>query len=247
MKAQEVQLTLIPPTYIDLVNDDWEWEWNYPPSRFFLDRELLFIDLKFGTHTRYLKNFHKKSDNFYWNHHISGFFAGNLRFTCFFFFFPAFCKFQCPFYKNIFYLNIYYGNLLLHFGLEGVKIHKYLIKNFFLPTSNLFATQSNPLMALRLILPKTVNENKLKVCKFESHKLSSFSAIKKNITGVEWGRVKLVLFLLLFFACTHISPLKLNSRKSCNYKLIYSFFSLFLFYFSVSCSLIFSYKFNEYE
>ena len=38
-----------------------------------------------------------------------------------------------------------------------------------------------------LIFHKTVNRNKLKVRKFQSHKLGSFSAIKKTVTGVEGG------------------------------------------------------------
>ena len=38
-----------------------------------------------------------------------------------------------------------------------------------------------------LIFHKTVNRNKLKVRKFQSHQLGSFSAIKKTVTGVEGG------------------------------------------------------------
>ena len=43
--------------------------------------------------------------------------------------------------------------MLLHFGLEGVKIHK--IKN------NRFVIQNSPLMQLGLIFHKTVNKNKI--------------------------------------------------------------------------------------
>ena len=59
-------------------------------------------------------------------------------------------------------LNIYYGYILLHFGLEGVKIHTIKKKTFFVPISNKFAIQNNPLIQLRLIF-RTVDKNKLKV------------------------------------------------------------------------------------
>ena len=43
-------------------------------------------------------------------------------------------------------------------------------------------------MQLRLIFHKTLNKNKLGVRKFQSHKLSKFSAIKKTVTGVKGGK-----------------------------------------------------------
>ena len=64
-----------------------------------------------------------------------------------------------------------------------VKIYKN-----FLPTCNKFLIQSNPLLHLDLIFHKKVNKNKLKILKFQSHRLSSFSAIEKTITGVEAER-----------------------------------------------------------
>ena len=45
-------------------------------------------------------------------------------------------------------------------------------------------------MQLRSVFHKTVKRNKLKVWKFQSHGLSSFSAInKKTVTEVEGGEV----------------------------------------------------------
>ena len=73
-------------------------------------------------------------------------------------------------------LNIYYGNILLHFGLDGLKIHKTKKMFFFLPTTSTFAKQNNPLMQLCLIFHKALNKNKLNVLKFRIHRFSSFSA-----------------------------------------------------------------------
>ena len=43
-------------------------------------------------------------------------------------------------------------------------------------------------MPLRSIFQKTIgNRNKLKALKFQSHKRSSFLAIKKTVTGVKKG------------------------------------------------------------
>ena len=50
-------------------------------------------------------------------------------------------------------------------------------------------------MQLRLFFSlKAVNQNKLKVLKFQSPRLNSFSAIKKTVTEVEGGGGKFVLF-----------------------------------------------------
>ena len=43
-------------------------------------------------------------------------------------------------------------------------------------------------MQLCLVFYKTVHQNKLKVWSFQNHKLSSFSAIRKTVTGVEGGK-----------------------------------------------------------
>ena len=50
--ASEVQLTQFPSTHFDLVIIYGGVGMKLFPSYFFLDRELLFIDLKRGTHTK---------------------------------------------------------------------------------------------------------------------------------------------------------------------------------------------------
>ena len=123
-------------------------------------------------------------------------------------------------------LNFYYGNIFLHFGLEGVKNHR-TKKCFFLPTSTKSAIKKESTHVLRSISHKTVNRNKLKVWKFQCHRLSSFSAITKTVTGV-----KLFLFSSL------ISSVHINFQ----YKL-YSCQSLFMIIvnlFSAIALLIFS-------
>ena len=49
-RAQHVQSTLFPPMYFDLVIADVGWGETSLPY-LFVDRELLLIDLKLGTHT----------------------------------------------------------------------------------------------------------------------------------------------------------------------------------------------------
>ena len=100
----------------------------------------------------------------------------------FFLCFSALCEFQCHFYKNTFFcLNIYYKIfylILVWRGLKSIKLEKCF---FFLPSSNKFAIQNNPLMQLLLIFHKTnwKSEN------FRLSRPRSFSAIKKT---VEEGR-----------------------------------------------------------
>ena len=74
-------------------------------------------------------------------------------------------------------------------------------------------------MQLHLILYKTVKKNKLKIWKFQSHRVSSFSAIKKMVTRVGGERggggegSKFVLFLSLPLF-VHINfQCHLNSHK----------------------------------
>ena len=66
-----------------------------------------------------------------------------------------------------FCLNIHYENILLHFGLKGLKIHKTKKNVFFLPTCNKFASQNNPLMQLHLIFHKTLMKTNGKSDKFK--------------------------------------------------------------------------------
>ena len=66
-----------------------------------------------------------------------------------------------------FCLNIHYGNILLHFGLEGLKIHKTKKNVLFLPACNKFASQNNPLMQLHLMFHKTLIKTNGKSDKFK--------------------------------------------------------------------------------
>ena len=121
-------------------------------------------------------------------------------------------------------------------------------KDVFLLTFNKLAIQNNPLMQLHQMFHKTVNKNKLKVSKFQSHRISSFSAIKRTVTGVEGGGVKFVLFLSLILS-VHINfQNKLNSDIFfyCNCQFIF-FYSYTLFFSSATSLLFFPYKFNGYE
>ena len=127
--------------------------------------------------------------------------------------------------KNIYYenRNRNYGNI--YFILEGVKIHKFFFKNaFFLSISNRFIIQINQPMQLGLIFHKTLN--KLKVWKVHSHRLSSFSAIKKT----EWkgGGGTFVLFLSLFLPVHLNFQYKLNCHTSIFIVIFYLFSSIAL-------------------
>ena len=64
-------------------------------------------------------------------------------------------------------------------GILGIcKIHSFLKKCFFIPNSN---------NAFTLNFSQNINKSKVKVWKFRSHRLTSFSAINKTITGVKVG------------------------------------------------------------
>ena len=95
---------------------------------------------------------------------------------------------------------------MLHFGLAGVKHHKI----FFLPTYK-SVIKYDPGMQLSLIFHKKVNRNKLKVRKFQSHRLSSFSAIKKIVIRVQEGVSSLYSYHCLRLYNFHY---KLSSHKS---------------------------------
>ena len=123
------------------------------------------------------------------------------------FFFVLFGLLQVSiqFLKEQFYLNIYYGDILLDFGLKGVKNHKIKVRFFFYPPPiNLQLKISNTCHYAQFKKKqqknKTGNRSKLKLLKFQSHKLSSLSAVKKTVTGVEQGGED------FFFVCTHKFP-----------------------------------------
>ena len=136
-------------------------------------------------------------------------------------------------------------NILLLFGWKGVKIHKIRKMFFFLPTSNKFAIQNNPLMQLLLIFHKTN-------WKSENFKvlvdLTVFEQLRKL-----WkeGRGKFILFL------SWILPVHINFQYKLKYHtslfiatfFLFSSIPLLIFLWSAISlffSLIFDYKFNEY-
>ena len=108
-----------------------------------------------------------------------------------------------------FIMGIFYF-ILVWRRLKSIKLKK----KFFLPTFNKFAIQNNPLTKLCLIFHRAVNKNKLKAWKFQSHRLSSFLAIKEIVTRVEGGAGKFVLFWLLFLSIHINFHYKLSSHKS---------------------------------
>ena len=81
--------------------------------------------------------------------------------------------------------DIYYGNIFINFGIEGAKNTKIKKMFFLLSHFQQISKKTNPLMQLRLVFHKAINKNKLNVWKFRNHRLSSFSAINKTVTGVE--------------------------------------------------------------
>ena len=118
--AQQVQLTLFPLTYLDLViANEGRRRVELLPPYFFLDRELLLIDLKLGTHLSNLKTFKRvkqllKYDVTFFTHMIYQHFLQETSLSIdfvrlqtlvlFFLCFPTFCKFKCLFYNNTFVL-----------------------------------------------------------------------------------------------------------------------------------------------
>ena len=137
-------------------------------------------------------------------------------------------------------INIYYGNILLHLGLEEFKS--------FLPTSDKSAIKNNPLMQLRSIFYKAAETN----WKSENFKVidSFFQQLIK--LQLEWKGSKFFLFLSLFLP-VHINfQRKLNPHKSLfivTVNLFSSIALLILLHLQVYCFflLIFLYTFNECE
>ena len=93
---------------------------------------------------------------------------------------------------------------------KELKIIKLKKRVFFLLTSDKSAIKNNPLMQLHSIFHKVVIKNKVKVLKFQRHRLSSFSAIKKTVTRVEvggGGGGSVLFILIMIFVCTHKLPI----------------------------------------
>ena len=107
----------------------------------------------------------------------------------FFFLFFGFIRVSMSFPLEHFGPNIYYGNILLRFGLEWVKIKKMF---FFLHISNKYTIQNSRFIQLRLVFHKTVK--------------------KCNWNGSMRGKVS--LFLSLFFPAHINFQYKLNSHIS---------------------------------
>ena len=108
-----------------------------PPPHFFLDRELLFIELKVGTDaektfekimtSQKIKKLFEHRVIFFLISSYKSIFCRKLSFhlsllDCKLDFFFAFWLFASFFNEN-FCLNTYYGNILFHFGVAGVKIY----------------------------------------------------------------------------------------------------------------------------
>ena len=167
----------------------------------------------------------------YWSHHISAFSAVNLPFTCFCYIacFLAFCEFWCHFLRTL-CLNIYYEIfcfVLVWRGLKSIKLEKY----FFLPTSNKFAIENNPLMQLLSIFHK---KTKWKSENFSLSRLGSFSAIKKL-----WkeGEGKFILFVSLFLTI-HIN-FQYKWKCHTSFFIVTFFYCFTNFFFSPAISLFF--------
>ena len=140
-------------------------------------------------------------------------------------------------------MRIFYF-ILVWKGLKSIKLKK---KVFFLPISNKFAIQNKSFMQLHLIFHKTES------LKIHSHRLSCFSGIEKTKTSVECEMGYVCFVLIIVFVSTHINfQYKLNSHTGLFIVTFVSFSSISLLIFShlqLHCllSLIFLYKFNEYE
>ena len=131
--------------------------------------------------------------------------------------------------------------------LQGVEI---FFKCFFLPNSNKSPIQNNSLIQLPSFFHKTLIKTNWK-SKIQSQRLSSFSALKKTVTGVEGGEGKIVLFLSLPLS-VHINlQYKLYSHTSLSIVTFCLLFSIALLTFCLQQShclffLLFLYTFIEY-
>ena len=96
-------------------------------------------------------------------------------------FFPFRIFTSCNAFYATFNMGIFYF-ILDWKSLKTAKLKKMFV---FLTISNKFAIKNNPFLQLHSIFYKTINRNKMKVRRLQSHRLSSFSAIKKTVTGVE--------------------------------------------------------------
>ena len=89
-----------------------------------------------------------------------------------------------------------------------------------------------------ILFHNTVNRKKLKAWKFQSHRLTSFSAIKGSVNWVE-AVMKFVLFLSLFLYVNENFKYILSSHKIIFMKTVNLFSSIFQLVFLISKSIVF--------
>ena len=126
--------------YFELIIAYRKWEWNYPHHIFFWIENCYLLTCSWAHILSNLKYFQRSNENILmwrhiscWSDHISAFPEGNLAFTCFcsipdfsstFSLLFGFLRVSKSFLWQHFCLNIYYGNVLLHLGLVGLRIKK---------------------------------------------------------------------------------------------------------------------------
>ena len=142
------------------------------------------------------------------------------------------------FLQKHFCLNICYGNILLCFGLEWLKSHQFL-----LPTFDKYAIKNNPIIQLCSIFPEKVHVNKLTVWTFQSHRLNSFSAIKKTVTGMEGagegGEKVSSFYSIIIFVCSSKFTISIEfSWKSFYHNCQFLSFYCFNYFFSSESLLV---------
>ena len=135
-----------------------------------------------------VKNFKKRKKHFLVKSLHVTIFCKKLKFyldfrlqTLVLLFFPFRIFTSCNAFYATFNMGIFYF-ILDWKSLKTAKLKKMFV---FLTISNKFAIKNNPFLQLHSIFYKTINRNKMKVRRLQSHRLSSFSAIKKTVTGVE--------------------------------------------------------------
>ena len=141
-------------------------------------------------------------------------FCRKLRFYLFlldcklqFYFSQCFCflRVSMSFLQGYYFLNINYGNVLLHFGWEEFKNHKNI---FFFPTNPpQICNKIDPHKQLRSIFHKIVNRNKLKVRTFQSCRLSYQFFRNKENCNWSGGRGGGFFNPIIFSVCTHKFPI----------------------------------------
>ena len=126
----------------------WWWEWNYSHHIVFWKENYNLLTWNLTHILNNLKTFKKAMKEFWiwraifteiikYQHclQVPQFLLAFVKLQTLVLFFPCFlvlCEFESHFYKYI-----YYGNILLHFGLKGLFRNIFLKKSFSLPYSSL--------------------------------------------------------------------------------------------------------------